>query len=150
MCCIEVVLCPPSGSGRLRPRYDEEADLLEVGSAAPREWPYGVDIAGTVIFDLDRAGVLANFDVLVPRRLWRVNSSLNTPKASRKADLQFTRETLIKKSFTMPVEMITNPARSEVMVTFGREIYTAEVIEISGRCLAFVVGRMLLGFFIIL
>lgn len=146
---IEVLLRPASGSGRLRPRYDEEADLLEVSSAAPRPWPFGVDVRGKLIIDLDRDAVLTNFDLLIPRRLWRPSKTLNDPKPVRKADLQFSPETLTHKSFDKPVRVATNEERSCILIDFGQDpVAAGDVVELSSQCFAFVEKRALRGFFV--
>lgn len=146
---IEVRLRPPSGSGRLQPRYDVEADVLEVGSAIPRGWPFGLDVRGKVILDLDRDGKLANFDLLIPRRLWHVDSNLEVPQATRQADLQFSARTLSHKSFDTPVRVVTDEARSCAVIEFGHHsARNVDVIELSARCYAFVEAGALRGFFV--
>jgi hypothetical protein len=147
---IRVDLRAPSGSGRLRPRYDDEADLLEVGSPAKRQWPFGVDIAGTIIFDLDRNRLLANVEVLVPKRLWRVASMQRRPQARKAADLVFSPETLAVKSFELPITITTDSERSYVSITFGEAVESTEVIELSDQCFAYVDDGSLLGFFVVL
>ena len=145
---LRVRLRPASGSGRLRPRYDAEADLLEVGSAIRREWPYGVDIDGRVIFDLDRDRVLANFDLLIPRRLWQLAEEMAAPQAARAADLEFEAETVAKKSFHLPVRVRTNSSKSCAVISFGHNGGSGSAVELSGDCYAFVDSGVLTGFFI--
>jgi len=46
MRAIKVTVLPPTEQGRLYPRYDIEAQILEVSSRVPRSWPFGIDIDG--------------------------------------------------------------------------------------------------------
>jgi hypothetical protein len=116
---IKVHLQPPTAHGRLYPRYDAEADLLEVGSSIPRDWLYGVDINGTSIFDLDANRVLANFDLLIRKNLWKVVPLPEWPHASREADIEFSEETIKHKSFNVPLEVQTDQNRSYARILFG-------------------------------
>lgn len=62
---IVVVTAPPTIAGRLYPRYVEDAGILAVQSKVMRPWPFGVDIDGRIVFDLDADRTLANFDLHV-------------------------------------------------------------------------------------
>ncbi len=144
---IRIRLQNPTERGRLYPRYDEEADVLEVGSSVQRDWLYGVDIDGNVVFDLDSDRVLANFDLLVPKYLWKVTESAGRwSSPSQEADLQFHRETLKHKSFHLPLEVTTDEKRSLVSIRFGEVNQQARVIILSESCLALVEADHLLGF----
>ena len=145
---IAVRLRPATERGRLRPQYDEESGILEVGSSVSREWPFGVDIDGRVVFDLDRNCVLANFDLLIPRRFWRVRDDLSPPPARREADLEFTRQTISQKSFSLPLEVDTDRARSRARIAFERGATDAEAVALSDQCFAFVRDGRLVGFFV--
>lgn len=69
---IEVRLREAKPRDELFPQYDEDADLLEVRSRVPKAWPFGIDIDGAIIIDVDAELTLANVDLLIPRSLWRV------------------------------------------------------------------------------
>jgi hypothetical protein len=71
MSSIKVSVPPPTEAGRLYPRYVKDARILAVESTVARPWPFGVNIDGTRICDLDEWRVLANFDVHWPRSRWK-------------------------------------------------------------------------------
>ena len=143
-------LRPPTPHGRLYPRYDEEADLLEVGSRFEREWTFGIDIDGTIIFDIDANYVLANFDLLIPKRYWEVSTELTRPTKTRKWNLEVLARSIEHKSFHLPLIVNTNQARSAVQITFGSLEEGTKWAELSDDCFALVRQDILCGFFILL
>jgi hypothetical protein len=68
---ITVLVQKATEGGRLYPRYDRESGILAVESEQPRPWPYGMDIDGCLVFDVDEQRILANFDLHVGMSLWR-------------------------------------------------------------------------------
>lgn len=132
----------------LLPRYDPEAEILEVSSPAVRAWPYGVDIDGAIAFDIDADRILANLDILAPPRAWSATETLGIPRPSRKGCLEFSDAAIRHKSFHLPLEFRTNKERNRLLVWFGDPDRVSEAIEMSSRCLALVAGRDLTGFFI--
>jgi hypothetical protein len=147
---IHIQLEPSTAAGQLYPRYDEEANLLEVGSRVPRDWPYGVDIDGRIIFDIDTDYILANFDLLIRRRLWKVSSNLEIPQPLRKSNIKFTVESLKHKSFSLPLSINTNKEKSCVQILIGKTRDNADWVTISEYCFALIADEKLKGFFILL
>lgn len=145
---IRVELSRPTARGRLYPRYNNEADLLEVGSSVPREWTYGIDIDGTVIFDIDADRILANFDLLIPKRLWEVTSIPLNPHSSRQVDLRISEGSITHKSFHLPLTVMTNHSRSCAYILFGTTESSTSWITLSDSCLALVLQDRLRGFFV--
>jgi len=144
---IRVCLRSPSEFGRLYPKYDDEAGILEVKSEIRRAWPFGVDVDGRVVFDLDANRVLANVDLLIPRRRWkRTDQFPDVPRATRSADLEFCEETIKQKSFHLPLEVLTNADRTRVLIRFSHVTDGAVAIELSELCRALIDGSALLGF----
>src|SRR5262245_54257999 len=96
---IKVLVRSPSKRGRLYPRYDKEAGILAVESRDPRPWPYGVNIDGSLVFDADGDGLLANFDLHVRADLWQRTSAriLVWPPDVKTGDIVFPEETLRTK-----------------------------------------------------
>ena len=90
--CVSVG--PSTESARLFPRYDRESDILEVTSGVPRDWAFGVDIDGNIVFDVDSSRVLSNFDLLIPERLWERGLRQLWPERGRMGSLVFAPETL--------------------------------------------------------
>ncbi|WP_161668826.1 hypothetical protein [Kallotenue papyrolyticum] len=147
---IRIQLQNPTDRGRLYPRYDAEADLLEVTSAVPGEWSYGVDIDGAIIFDLDADQILTNVDVLISKRYWEVIVPVTVPQATREASIRFLEDTIRHKSFNIPVVVQTDPLRSHTYILLGGPEKIGTWIALSNRCLALVKEDCLKGFFIIL
>lgn len=145
-----VELSAPTQAGRLFPKYDNEADLLEVCSRVPRPWPFGVNADSLVIFDIDSDRTLANFDLIIPKRYWPVAKPDERPQVSRKADLVFTKETLEHKNFLLSVYVKTNNDRSLLTIRFGEAEGKAQAVELSEACIALVESNRLVGFFLIL
>lgn len=136
------------GISNLIPRYDEEADILEVGNPEIHEWPKGIDIDGRIIFDLDCNRVLANFDLIVPRKLWKVSTELSLPDADTEGDLQFQESTAKIKSFSLPLKILANQDRKNIAIRFKHVKGVEIVVKLSKWCWAVVAENTLNGFFI--
>jgi hypothetical protein len=146
MDAIRVGLKVPTERGRLYPRYDPEANLLEVGTNLPRKCPFGVDVDGSVIFDIDENRILANFDLLIPRSLWEVVRFLPAYSPARSADLEFSEETLRIKSFHLPLAVHTTEDRMQAQILLGPTSNALVVVGLSDSCLALLNGDRLVGF----
>lgn len=145
---IHVVLRPRVIGSGLWPRYDGDAGIIEVASDVPREWPYGVNVGASVVFDLDAARVLANFDVLLPKKRWRQRPDPGKPHAAREVELVFSSETLHSKSLSLPVVVSSDGARRHAVVAFHEHATEAMAAALSERCFAYVDGESLLGFYL--
>src|SRR5947208_2842602 len=106
---IRVLVQPPTKRGRLYPRYDEDAGILVLESREPRALPYGLDIDGVIVFDIDESRVLANLDLHIRADLWERASTAFWPNEVNSGDLAFPDETLKTKSFHLPQRVRTNP-----------------------------------------
>ena len=143
---LVVQLRTQSGSGRVRPQYDKEADILSITSSAPRAWLSGVDVSGTLIIDVDRDGVLANVDVVVPKRLWKVADLVLPDLVVQRADVAFAKETLARKSFALRVAVSINRQQSLVLVRIGNSAHVSRAVQLSERCIALLDRDVLSGF----
>jgi hypothetical protein len=148
MKAISVELRPPSRPGRLWPKYDREAGVIEVASEVAREWPYGVNIGASIVFDIDANMILANFDVLIPRKRWRKQADPKKPLHARDADLKFSHETLKQKSFSFPLVVSSDREGKRVVVAFQDSAADAPAVALSDRCFAYVRAGELLGFYL--
>jgi hypothetical protein len=144
---IPVFVRSPTGSGRLYPSYDAEADILSVSSRIPREWPYGIDIDGNLVFDLDQDRILANFDLLIGHRLWTPGEAGPWPKVARPADLGFEASAIKTKSFHLPLNVMWDQDRSFVRIILGLGHYD-RVAALSEQCVALLDRDTLAGFLV--
>lgn len=144
---IEVVTRPASVNGRLYPRYDEEAGILTVESRVFRPWPFGVDIDGNLVFDLDANCILAAFDLHIPRDKWKRDWTPIPLPTAREANLEFTGPTVKHKSFQIPISVRADPAGRQVEIRFGCQ-EPDEFIMLSESCYAILAARELVGFLI--
>ncbi|GEM_PF-2104830 len=150
MRAIKVTVLPPTEQGRLYPRYDIEAQILEVSSRVPRSWPFGIDIDGCIIFDIDSDFRLANFDLLIPRRLWRIDPTVAWQLPTTAGDLQISRTSIRHKSFHLPLRVRTNSDRTVVVIRFSISPYSPVEIALSDQCTAQLTGQRLDGFVVVL
>lgn len=146
MTSIKVYVLAPTEAGRLYPRYVNEGGILAVESTVARPWPFGVDIDGGVVFDLDEWRVLANFDLHMRRSLWKRErledevATIATP-----GDLAFAPETVETKSFSIPLTVRMDPRTGRVSMRFGA-LKPDRAVELSPMCSALLREDNLLGF----
>lgn len=143
---IAVSVTPPTRGGRLYPRYDRAAGILAVQSNVQRPWPFGVDIDGRLVFDLDDQRVLANFDLHVPKSRW-TRGPVETFPSAQPGDLIFSLETVQKKSFSLPLSIRTDSEAKYLRVEFG-SIEPNRAIGLSDVCVALLSSDQLVGFVI--
>lgn len=136
---VDVVAASPESS--LRPRYDDEVDFLVLETPIERLWPYGVDIDGNIVFDIDAGYVLANVDLHIPRRLWADAPSLEWPQRLRQGGLLIKEETVREKSLSIPIKVSScrDETTTTVLVSIGEERHDLAV-ELSADCLALLSG----------
>ena len=144
---IRVLVQPPTKRGRLYPRYDEDAGILVLESREPRAWPYGLDIDGMIVLDIDESRVLANLDLHIRADLWERASTAFWPNEVNSGDLAFPDETLKTKSFHLPLRVRTNPNVHYIRVDIG-EREPQQYVALSNECLALVTEDQLVGFMI--
>ena len=143
---ITVTVRPPTKQGRLYPRYGKEAGILAVESEVERPWPFGVDIDGNLVFDLDAQRVLANFDLHIPRNLWMPGISIALPHALP-GDIVFSSETVAHKSFNLPLRVTTDSYGQRVLIEIA-DISPTGAVALSDACIGLLSGTELAGFFV--
>ena len=143
---ITVAVRPPTKQGRLYPRYAADAGILAVESEVRRPWPFGVDINGNVVFDLDAQRVLANFDLHIPRKLWKPGLSTALPRALP-GDIVFSSEAVAHKSFNLPLRVTTDPDSQCVLIEIA-DVRPTGAVALSDACVCFLSGTELAGFFV--
>ena len=142
---IVVSVVSPTESGRLYPRYDEATGILAAESRVERPWSFGVDIDGRIIFDLDDDRTLANFDLHIPKKRWRVGLSDEVVPLARPGDLVFTQESTAIKSFSIPLTIRTDALRQRVRIDIG-DRRPDRLVALSSSCIALLAGDELVGF----
>lgn len=148
---IRVHIAPHSIHGSLLPRYVDSADLLEVSTTSSTTWLYGIDIDGRVIFDIDAALVLENFDLLIPQKRWQLCDSIELPVNAIRANILISESAIKHKSFSLPLRVITDRERSRVLIEFGTRSENEQWIELSKQCYAIVDEEScLVAFYVIL
>lgn len=145
MTSVRVSIRPPTKGEQLHPRYDKKSGILEVTSETPREWPYGLNIDGQIIFDLDAKRRLANFDILVGRRGWKRGPVRRWPDKAPAGTIVFSKETIDQKSLSMPLRFLYNEEHGILDITLGDKKPERE-LELSKDCIAFLSQNELVGF----
>jgi hypothetical protein len=141
---IMIQVMAPTPAGRAYPAYSHEARILAFSSEGVRPWPYGVDIDGRVVFDLDAGRLLANTDIHVPASRWVVGALSPWP-VSEPGDIVFAHEAIAQKSFHKPLRITCTSDRREVEVSFGGG-RADRWVKLSETCIALVEGGSLAGF----
>jgi hypothetical protein len=144
---IRVSILPATNECRLYPKYDVESDILTVTSLVPREWPYGVDIDGNIVFDLDSNRILANFDLHKGRHLWEPGLVQDWPGEAAAGGIVFLPETIKHKSFQLPLQVQYDTQQGIVRIDFDIEQGHSAVL-LSDDCIALLADDMLTGFLV--
>lgn len=144
---IIVSVKPPSDAGRLYPRYDEESGILALESRVERAWPFGVDIDGTLVFDLDEQRILANVDLHVPIDRWRRDLEGDTPQIAPAGDLEFAQQTVTHKSFHLPMRLRGDKDARRLRIDLGAA-KPDRAVALSASCIALLAHQELAGFLI--
>ncbi len=134
--------------GQLYPYYDLEAEILELTNSIEENWPYGIDIDGTIIFDFDKKFILSNVDILVPKKYWKIKDKLEIPLPTKKGILIIKNQSLEKKSFNLPIEITRDKANKYVKIIFDKRNNYSKVIELSNKVYALLRNKNLNGFFV--
>jgi hypothetical protein len=150
MTAITVELRNSTPQGRLYPRYDTEADLLVIESQIAHRWPMGINIDGRVILDVDAERMLANVDLLISRRYWKVGTKPLLPLQPSEADLLLSEASLMHKNFHRKLTIVSDESKSWVYMQFGEAQAEHSWIALSTQCFAELSTNELLGFYIIL
>lgn len=142
---IEVAVKSPTNAGRLYPKYDGESGILAVGSRIERPWPFGVDIDGRMVFDLDSQKRLANFDLHIPRNRWIKDLEEDISIVAIPGDLEFSQDTISRKSFNLALRARTDQTMRRLSIEIG-SAKPDRVIALSNSCVAFIAKHELVGF----
>jgi hypothetical protein len=147
---IHVQLRQLTPGGALYPRYVEDAGILAVESRVARDWPYGIDIDGLIVFDIDADRVLANFDLHIAKRYWKVAPPERRPRPARTASLEFARDSIEHKSFHLPLRVRTDATRSFALIEIGDLRSEGVWAALSEYCMVRVDSDCLTGLFVVL
>lgn len=142
---LSVLIAPPTDAGRLFPHYDRESGVLTVESRVKRPWPIGVDIDGSVVFDLDADRRLTNIDILIPADRWTEGVGPLFAHFPPAGDLLFTQETVLVKSFSRRIRVSKDTAQNLVHVQIESHP-TTQLVALSNACVAHVSESTLVAF----
>lgn len=142
---LAVVIASPTNKGRLHTRYDREAEVLIAESRVERPWPFGIDIDGSIIFDLDEERRLACVDVHTPKRYWIDGAGPTFAKRPPAGDLVFTEEAVLLKSFSQRIRITRDRTRQLVHVEFDSNQQDPRLAALSDSCIGHVSGGMLVA-----
>lgn len=146
---IKIKLNVHSWLGDLTPAYDKEAGLLTITSSSITEWVYGIDIDGTVIFDINKDHILENIDILVSAELWDVTETVKKPVIKTEGKIEIEKESLLIKSFHCPrLKVLTNYNKTAISLLFDSKNTSYHGIQVSKWCVALVDQNTLIGFYI--
>jgi hypothetical protein len=144
---IQIEVHSPVRGVLLSPHYDADADILSVTSGSQIDWPYGIDIDGNLVFDLDAQRRLVNFDLHIPRRLWSRAKLKEWPRSSIAGNLAFSKQAIDQKSFNTPINVMHDKEQGILSIGIGSE-QRDRVIEISKSCIALLHQSELVGFLV--
>ena len=149
---ILVELSSWTAHGSLHPRYDNDVDILVAESRVRREWTYGINIDDAMILDIDADRILANIDLMIPRRRWKViplsEAPHVAPHPSRKANLKFSIASIKQKSFHLPLEVKAYPGKTSVYILIRQLQPDTLWVALSEACFAAIHENKLLGFYV--
>lgn len=120
----------PTEAGHLHPRYDNENGILVVESKVERDWPYGIDVDGRIVFDIDEERSLANFDFHIPRDRWPRGTLSPQPPVVGRGDLVFSKDALVRKSFSLDIEVRWDPR--QLLIKLGTSEIDLALESIDG------------------
>lgn len=140
MTAIIVTVGPSAPDAELKPRYDNESQILAAESPASTEWSFGVDVEGRIVFDLGSDRTLRNFDLHIGKQFWAEERELGWPDARQRGTLVFAPETIDTQSFHLPLYVRTDPARELVRIEIG-ERASGTLVALSDTCVAMLLGN---------
>lgn len=142
---IRVTTKAATPAGRLWPIYDDEAGVLEIGSRVPADWPFGIDIDGTMVFDLDQSRRVANIDVHVGRRMWKTGLRWSWSGRAVPRDLILDEETVRRKSLSVGLEVRQSEDGRRIEIELGSGGQQGGAVALSDDCWAVLDGPILVG-----
>jgi len=137
--------------GELNPHYDDEANVLEVGTNIDCIWFYGLDVDGSLIFDANENRILVNIDLLIPKKYWETSYDLPDVYKinSQKGIIQFSNDSIKTKSFNFPLKVYTDNNKKKVFIKIS-DYVKPTLVELSKSCYVYVKNNVLCGFLILL
>ena len=147
---IQVEQRPATSRGRLYPEYDDSAKILSVTSKEALSWPYGIHIDGRVLLDANEERMLANIDLLIPKKYWHSGIQPELPMRLLETDLLLTQPTLRQKDFSFDLSIVSDETESWVHIFFGEGLQGTTWVKLSPQCFVQLANRSLLGFYIML
>lgn len=136
----------PTAKATLVPSYDEESNVLTIESPMERPWPFGVNIDGLVLLDLDDERVLAAVEILVPRGCWKkVDALPDWPLFKQRSDLILKTDVVATKMHRLPVSVVSDKLGKDVFTSFG-SLEPDHWVQLADNALAAIRDGDLQGF----
>ncbi len=110
----------PTRPGRGFYQLEEEALYVQVGPFTGRRRFFSYLESEHVRFDIDRHGRLIFIEIDLPRRRWRVDTTVTRPRVVRAADIRWLD---FRKSIGDP-QVLTNMLQTELMLIFSDAPFT--------------------------
>jgi hypothetical protein len=142
----KIKLTSSKGLSQLVPKYDADAGVLVADSIVRRPWPLGIDVNGTLVLDFDASKVLASLELIMNKSMWQLNSNLIFPKSREFVDLELEGESLLIKSFHLPLQVESNKAQSLILISFAKGKLVGDTFNLSDNVLVFCKQESLMGF----
>jgi hypothetical protein len=139
--------------GFLIPKYDEESAILEVTAKKSKDWVYGIDIDGSLIFDIDKDLLIENFDVCINKKYWKkIDKFPNYELVDDTShNIVIDKKCVKTKSFNYKdLIFLTDKKHENLMITFNLSNHDRilRMHKISSKCFCFINDDVLKGFLI--
>jgi len=145
---IEIIFNEFTGNCILLPEYNIEADLLEISSKISRQWKYGMNINGNLIFDIDNDLKIANCDLLIPKRLWKKKGRLPfdiISEGQNYTDISFSKSSIEIKNFNIEIEVFSFKDNVYILLDKPNKVV---INKLSDKCEVLTFNNELKGFIV--
>ena len=141
---IQVEVVPTALEKKLYASFDPATQILSAASKHECDWPYGIDIDGSIVFDMNECREVVNIDLLIPPKMWSRERFEVEKVDARQGALKIDVETIKTKSLSLPLKVYYDKSANSIYVAIGKNCATSSVI-LSESCSAFIAGGELVG-----
>lgn len=150
MDALTIALKKSTNEGRIYDMTDPlvQKALIFLQSRNRRNIVYKILINNEVIIEMDDNKLLYDVEIQFPRRVWKVESTVNIPTNIEEADITFPNINKASEFYDLPVKVVTDSSYSVAKVIFGECEDSSRSISLSNHCFALLCEKRLAGFFI--